>query len=80
MNPKKPQTVSVRIREETYNKIATDSIINNTKSVEVVEAMASLWFELTPAERSIRLGGKPKIASQSIDANGLTMGSYLASS
>jgi len=80
MNPKKPTTASVRIREETYAKIALDGVNNGVKSIDVVEAMATLWFELTPTERAIRLGIRPKIDTQSVDAAGRTMGAYLASS
>jgi hypothetical protein len=80
MNPKKPMTASVRIREETYARIAMDGVANNVKSIDVVEAMALLWFELTPTERAIRLGTRPRIESQKVDAGGRVMGAYLASS
>jgi hypothetical protein len=78
MNPKKPLTASVRIREETYAKIAVDGVKNNVKGVDVVEAMATLWFELTPTERAMRLGARPAIAAQEFDANGNKMGAYLS--
>lgn len=80
MNPKKPTTASVRIREDTYARIASDGIQNGCKSIDVVEAMASLWFELTPTERAIRLGARPAIESQAVDLAGRKMGAYLASS
>ena len=80
MNPKKPPTASVRIREETYAKIAMDGVTNGKKGVDVVEAMAVLWFELTPAERAIRLGARPPKAEQAFDASGRAVGAYLASS
>ena len=80
MNPKKPPTASVRIREETYAKIAVDGVANGKKGVDVVEAMAALWFELTPAERSIRLGARPPKAEQAFDAAGRAVGAYLSSS
>jgi hypothetical protein len=78
MNPKKPITVSIRIREDTYAKIAMDGVKNNVKSVDVVEAMATLWFELTPTERAMRLGNRPVIESQTSDSGGQKMGSYLS--
>ena len=78
MNPKKPLTASVRIREETYAKIAVDGVKNDVKGVDVVEAMATLWFELTPTERAMRLGTRPAIAAQEFDANGNKMGAYLS--
>jgi len=80
MNPKKPNTASVRIREETYAKIAVDGVSNGVKSIDVVEAMATLWFELTATERAMRLGTRQPIESQETDARGRKVGSYLASS
>jgi hypothetical protein len=80
MNPKKPVTASVRIREETYARLAADGVLNGVKSIDVVEAMAALWFELTPTERAMRLGSRPKVPSQTEDSNGLKVGAYLASS
>jgi hypothetical protein len=80
MNPKKPLTVSIRIREDTYAKIAMDGVKNGVKGVDVVEAMAALWFELTQAERSMRLGNKPVVESQTVDASGQKMGRYLSTS
>lgn len=78
MNPKKPLTASVRIREDTYAKIAVDGVKNNVKSVDVVEAMATLWFELQPIERAMRLGTRPPVTSQEFDASGNKMGAYLS--
>ena len=78
MNPKKPMTVSIRIREDTYAKIAMDGVKNNVKGVDVVEAMATLWFELTPTERALRLGNRPVIETQTTDAQGNKMGAYLS--
>jgi hypothetical protein len=78
MNPKKPLTASVRIREDTYAKIAVDGVKNNVKSVDVVEAMATLWFELQPVERAMRLGARPPVTSQEFDAAGNKMGTYLS--
>lgn len=78
MNPKKPQTVSVRIREDTYARLAADGVTNGVKGVDVVEAMALLWFELTPTERAMRLGNRPKIESQKTNALGQEMGDYLS--
>ena len=78
MNPQKPLTASVRIREETYAKIAVDGVKNNVKGVDVVEAMATLWFELTPVERAMRLGTRPPVTSQEFDAAGNKMGAYLS--
>lgn len=78
MNPKKPTTASVRIREETYAKIALDGVNNGVKSIDVVEAMATLWFELTPTERAMRLGNRPVIESQTSDSSGQKMGAYLS--
>lgn len=80
MNPKKPPTASVRIREETYARIAADGVANGRKGVDVVEAMASLWFELTAAERAMRLGARTAMPGQEVDAGGRTVGSYLSSS
>jgi len=80
MNPKKPITASVRIREETYARIASDGVLNGVKSIDVVEAMATLWFELTPTERAMRLGSRPRVEAQSEDAGGRKVGAYLASS
>lgn len=80
MNPKKPPTASVRIREETYARIAADGVTNGRKGVDVVEAMASLWFELTPAERAMRLGVRQPKPEQAVDAGGRSVGAYLASS
>jgi hypothetical protein len=79
MNPKKPPTASVRIREETYARIAADGVNNGRKGVDVVEAMATLWFELPPAERAIRLGIVPPKPAQVFDAGGRAMGAYLSS-
>lgn len=80
MNPKKPVTASVRIREETYARLAADGVANGVKSIDVVEAMATLWFELMPTERAMRLGGRPKLESQTTDAGGRQVGAYLSSS
>lgn len=80
MNPKKPVTASVRIREETYARLAADGVVNGVKSIDVVEAMALLWFELTPTERAMRLGSRPKVEAQTEDAGGRKVGAYLASS
>lgn len=80
MNPKKPVTASVRIREETYARLAADGVLNGVKSIDVVEAMATLWFELTPTERAMRLGSRPKLESQTTDASGRMVGAYLSSS
>lgn len=80
MNHKKPNTVSIRIREDTYAQIAADGVRNGVKSVDVVEAMAAMWMEMTPAERAIRLGARPTVAGQTTDASGRAMGAYLASS
>lgn len=80
MNPKKPPTASIRIREETYARIAADGVTNGKKGVDVVEAMAVLWFELTPAERAMRLGARQPKPEQAVDAEGRSVGAYLASS
>lgn len=79
MNPKKPPTASVRIREETYARIAADGVVNGKKGVDVVEAMAALWFELPAVERAIRLGARPPEPKAAYDAGGRKMGEYLSS-
>ena len=53
---------------------------NGKKGVDVVEAMAVLWFELTPAERAMRLGARQPKPEQAVDAAGRSVGAYLASS
>ena len=80
MNHKKPNTASVRIREDTYARIACDGVKHNVKSIDVVEAMATLWFELGETEKAMRLGARPPIAAQEFDANGNKMGAYLSAS
>lgn len=50
-NHKKPPTESVRIRVETLGKIQLDAARFNVPAVEVIEAMARLWFSKVDPER-----------------------------
>lgn len=80
MNPKKPNTASVRMREDTYAKIAANGVKFGVKGIDVIEAMAMLWFEQPEIDQAVRLGARtmPQHVEQ-LDAYGRRMGKAASS-